>query len=82
MRGNPARSLTSTEIAALNRNSAFDVGHTLIHLAIAISSRRDVTYAVGTNFWFRSWYKAGTFICSARFSSRYTTSFCNMLRIA
>uniref|UniRef100_A0A1B0FNT2 ubiquitinyl hydrolase 1 n=1 Tax=Glossina morsitans morsitans TaxID=37546 RepID=A0A1B0FNT2_GLOMM len=32
--GNPARSLTSTEIAALNRNSAFDVGHTLIHLAI------------------------------------------------
>ncbi|XP_055907627.1 ubiquitin thioesterase trabid isoform X1 [Eupeodes corollae] len=32
--GNPARSLTSSEIAALNRNSAFDVGHTLIHLAI------------------------------------------------
>ncbi|KAH8358608.1 hypothetical protein KR093_001257 [Drosophila rubida] len=32
--GNPARSLTSNEIAALNRNSAFDVGHTLIHLAI------------------------------------------------
>ncbi|XP_055380961.1 ubiquitin thioesterase trabid isoform X2 [Condylostylus longicornis] len=32
--GNPARSLTSNEIAILNRNSAFDVGHTLIHLAI------------------------------------------------
>lgn len=32
--GNPARSLTSNEIVALNRNSAFDVGHTLIHLAI------------------------------------------------
>ncbi|XP_054726778.1 ubiquitin thioesterase trabid [Anastrepha obliqua] len=32
--GNPARALTATEIAILNRNSAFDVGHTLIHLAI------------------------------------------------
>lgn len=32
--GNPARSLTSTEVALLNRNSAYDVGHTLIHLAI------------------------------------------------
>lgn len=32
--GNPARSLTSNEIGILNRNSAFDVGHTLIHLAI------------------------------------------------
>ncbi|XP_055323331.1 ubiquitin thioesterase trabid [Sitodiplosis mosellana] len=32
--GNPGRSLTSTEVALLNRNSAYDVGHTLIHLAI------------------------------------------------
>lgn len=32
--GNPGRALTSSEIAILNRNSAFDVGHTLIHLAI------------------------------------------------
>lgn len=32
--GNPGRSLTNTEVALLNRNSAFDVGHTLIHLAI------------------------------------------------
>lgn len=32
--GNPGRSLTSTEVSLLNRNSAYDVGHTLIHLAI------------------------------------------------
>uniref|UniRef100_A0A336MV22 ubiquitinyl hydrolase 1 n=1 Tax=Culicoides sonorensis TaxID=179676 RepID=A0A336MV22_CULSO len=32
--GNPARALTATECSFLNRNSAFDVGHTLIHLAI------------------------------------------------
>lgn len=32
--GNPGRSLTSTEVTLLNRNSAYDVGHTLIHLAI------------------------------------------------
>lgn len=32
--GNPGRSLTSNEVAILNRNSAYDVGHTLIHLAI------------------------------------------------
>lgn len=32
--GNPGRSLTSSEVAVLNRNSAYDVGHTLIHLAI------------------------------------------------
>ncbi len=32
--GNPGRSLTNSEVALLNRNSAFDVGHTLIHLAI------------------------------------------------
>ncbi|XP_055678535.1 ubiquitin thioesterase trabid [Lutzomyia longipalpis] len=32
--GNPGRSLTINEVSLLNRNSAFDVGHTLIHLAI------------------------------------------------
>ncbi|CAH2005090.1 unnamed protein product [Acanthoscelides obtectus] len=32
--GDPARTLTSSEVAILNRNSAFDVGHTLVHLAI------------------------------------------------
>lgn len=32
--GNPVRALTATEIAMLNRYSTFDVGHTLIHLAI------------------------------------------------
>uniref|UniRef100_A0A6B2EE42 ubiquitinyl hydrolase 1 n=2 Tax=Phlebotomus TaxID=13203 RepID=A0A6B2EE42_9DIPT len=32
--GNPGRSLTINEVTLLNRNSAFDVGHTLIHLAI------------------------------------------------
>lgn len=32
--GNPARALTANECSFLNRNSAFDVGHTLIHLAI------------------------------------------------
>lgn len=34
--GNPGRSLTSTEVALLNRNSAYEscIGHTLIHLAI------------------------------------------------
>lgn len=32
--GNVARTLTSSEVLLLNRPSAFDVGHTLIHLAI------------------------------------------------
>ena len=32
--GDPARQLTHSEVLALNRNSAFDVGYTLVHLAI------------------------------------------------
>lgn len=32
--GNPGRALTQAEVSLLNRNSAFDVGFTLIHLAI------------------------------------------------
>lgn len=32
--GDPTRQLTANEVALLNRSSAFDVGHTLIHLAI------------------------------------------------
>jgi ubiquitin thioesterase ZRANB1 len=32
--GNVARTLTSNEVLLLNRPSAFDIGHTLIHLAI------------------------------------------------
>ncbi|XP_046383384.1 ubiquitin thioesterase trabid isoform X2 [Ischnura elegans] len=32
--GNPARQLTSNEVTLLNRPSAFDAGHTLVHLAI------------------------------------------------
>lgn len=32
--GNPGRALTSAEVTLLNRSSAFDSGHTLIHLAI------------------------------------------------
>lgn len=32
--GNPSRTLTNSDVAILNRNSAFDVGQTLIHLAI------------------------------------------------
>ncbi|XP_072378198.1 ubiquitin thioesterase trabid [Diabrotica undecimpunctata] len=32
--GDPARTLTAAEVAMLNRSSAFDVGHTLVHLAI------------------------------------------------
>lgn len=32
--GDPARTLTASEVVILNRNSAFDVGHTLVHLAI------------------------------------------------
>ncbi|XP_023029173.1 ubiquitin thioesterase trabid isoform X1 [Leptinotarsa decemlineata] len=32
--GDPARTLTASEVAILNRSSAFDVGHTLVHLAI------------------------------------------------
>lgn len=32
--GNPARQLAASEVAILNRSSAFDVGHTLVHLAI------------------------------------------------
>lgn len=32
--GNPSRQLTQSEVIALGRPSAFDVGHTLVHLAI------------------------------------------------
>ncbi|KAL5234511.1 hypothetical protein ACI65C_001921 [Semiaphis heraclei] len=32
--GDPTRSLTSTEVTLLNRPSAFDTGHTLVHLAV------------------------------------------------
>lgn len=32
--GSPTRALTASECVALNRNSAFDTGHTLIHLAV------------------------------------------------
>lgn len=32
--GDPARTLTASEVAILNRSSAFDAGHTLVHLAI------------------------------------------------
>ncbi|CAH1122135.1 unnamed protein product [Ceutorhynchus assimilis] len=32
--GNPARTLTASECTLLNRKSDFDVGHTLVHLAI------------------------------------------------
>ncbi|XP_052745081.1 ubiquitin thioesterase trabid [Bicyclus anynana] len=32
--GDPARPLTASEVALLNRASAFDTGHTLVHLAI------------------------------------------------
>ena len=32
--GDPARALTAPEVALLNRASAFDTGHTLVHLAI------------------------------------------------
>lgn len=32
--GSPGRALTAAEVSLLNRNSAFDVGFTLIHLAI------------------------------------------------
>lgn len=42
--GDPARTLTASECALLNRNSAFDVGHTLVHLAIRF--QRDDLLAV------------------------------------
>lgn len=32
--GDPARQLTTSEVSLLNRTSAFDTGHTLVHLAI------------------------------------------------
>ena len=32
--GDPMRKLTSTDVKLLNRPSAFDEGHTLVHLAI------------------------------------------------
>lgn len=32
--GDPARQLTHSEVLLLNRSSAFDVGYTLVHLAI------------------------------------------------
>lgn len=32
--GDPSRQLTQTEVAALDRPSAFDIGFTLVHLAL------------------------------------------------
>lgn len=32
--GDPTRQLSASEVSLLNRPSAFDVGHTLVHLAI------------------------------------------------
>ncbi|KAL3269279.1 hypothetical protein HHI36_008356 [Cryptolaemus montrouzieri] len=39
--GDPARTLTASEVAILNRSSAFDIGHTLVHLAIRFQ-REDI----------------------------------------
>ncbi|CAH0401511.1 unnamed protein product [Chilo suppressalis] len=39
--GDPARALSPPEVALLNRASAFDVGHTLVHLAIRFQ-RQDI----------------------------------------
>ncbi|KAF3420371.1 hypothetical protein E2986_01375 [Frieseomelitta varia] len=39
--GDPARQLTHSEVLLLNRSSAFDVGHTLVHLAIRFQ-REDI----------------------------------------
>ncbi|KAJ8686660.1 hypothetical protein QAD02_022454 [Eretmocerus hayati] len=39
--GDPARQLTHSEVLLLNRNSAFDIGHTLVHLAIRFQ-REDI----------------------------------------
>ncbi|XP_077297352.1 ubiquitin thioesterase trabid [Arctopsyche grandis] len=39
--GDPARQLTTAEVALLNRTSAFDAGYTLIHLAIRFQ-REDI----------------------------------------
>ncbi|XP_043268995.1 ubiquitin thioesterase trabid [Venturia canescens] len=39
--GDPARQLTHSEVLLLNRSSAFDIGHTLVHLAIRFQ-REDI----------------------------------------
>ncbi|KAK0165232.1 hypothetical protein PV328_003767 [Microctonus aethiopoides] len=39
--GDPTRQLTHSEVLLLNRSSAFDVGHTLVHLAIRFQ-REDI----------------------------------------
>ncbi|XP_044003616.1 ubiquitin thioesterase trabid isoform X2 [Aphidius gifuensis] len=39
--GDPTRQLTNSEVLLLNRTSAFDVGHTLVHLAIRFQ-REDI----------------------------------------
>ncbi|XP_014218263.1 ubiquitin thioesterase trabid isoform X2 [Copidosoma floridanum] len=39
--GDPTRQLTHSEVSVLNRNSAFDIGHTLVHLAIRFQ-REDI----------------------------------------
>lgn len=39
--GDPARALTTQEVQLLDRASAFDTGHTLVHLAIrSVTTRR------------------------------------------
>ncbi|VVC90057.1 unnamed protein product, partial [Leptidea sinapis] len=41
--GNPSRALTAHEVALLDRASAFDPGHTLIHLAIRFQRQEILT---------------------------------------
>lgn len=44
--GDPARQLTTTEVALLNRTSAFDAGYTLIHLAIRYYSCAELDFEI------------------------------------
>lgn len=47
--GDPARALAPHEVALLDRASAFDAGHTLVHLAIRYRRPRTLTLA-GTDY--------------------------------
>lgn len=66
--GDPARTLTASEVAILNRSSAFDVGHTLVHLAIRSVLPVNIILRLINKLWFQ--VSARRFISSFVISNR------------
>ncbi|CAB0010640.1 unnamed protein product [Nesidiocoris tenuis] len=67
--GSPTRTLTPIEVQILSRDSAFDVGHTLVHLAIRYLS---VCYADAHFYGFRNQFLEASICrcCGSRHSAQ------------